>query len=52
MNNDEEIDNEDNLSLDSNDKLQNTLNEIIEECIEQLKNDENEAALESLKRAE
>jgi len=38
--------------LDSIDKLQNLLNEINETCIEQLKNEEAEAALECLKRAE
>ena len=38
--------------MDSHDKLQNLLNEINDTCIESLKNDETENALETLKRAE
>lgn len=43
---------EDMRSLDSIDKLQNLLNEINETCIEQLKSEDVESALECLKRAE
>ena len=43
---------DENESLDSHDKLQNLLNEINDTCIESLKNDETENALETLKRAE
>ena len=47
-----ENDKESNLSLDSNDKLQKVLNEIIETCIEYLKNEEADNALDCLKKAE
>ena len=45
-------DDEDNRSLDSHDKLQNLLNEINETCIESLKNEDADSALDTLKRAE
>lgn len=38
--------------MDSIDKLQNMLNGLNDTCIESLKNEENESALECLKRAE
>lgn len=49
---DQEIDNDDNISLDSTDKLANEINQINEQSIEQLKNEDAEQALETLKRAE
>ena len=45
-------DDDDERSLDSIDKLQNLLSEINETCIESLKNEETENALDCLKRAE
>ena len=48
----DDLDNDDDRSLESIDKLQNLLNEINETCIESLKNEETENALDCLKRAE
>ena len=47
-NSNHENDKESNVSLDSNDKLQKVLNEIIETCIEYLKNEEADNALDCL----
>lgn len=43
---------DDDRSIESIDKLQNLLNEINDTCIESLKNEETENALDCLKRAE
>ena len=48
----DEDDEDETGSQDSIDKLQNILNEINDQCIEHLKNEETEPALENLKRAE
>lgn len=39
---DDDIENDDNVSLDSLDKMQNTINDFNDQFIEQIKNDESE----------
>jgi len=52
-NNDDEIDNsENNQSLNSMDKVQTLLEEINDTCIQFLKNDDIDSAIDCLKRAE